>query len=309
MKTSKEGPLVSVIVTTYNRKELLKETIDSILNQTFRNFELIVVDNFSDYDFFSHIESFNDNRIRPFQNRNDGIIAVNRNYGIKKAKGEYIAFCDDDDYWVNYKLEKQLKCFDDNKIIGVGSNQFNLADSGIQQPTKKYQEDKTLDFETLIMFNSVALSSLMIRNLGFLFEEKKSFLAVEDFDFQLQLTDKTSKSILLLAEPLIYYRLDSVNKSSGIMQARNALLVTKKYESFLSQELVNQLYYLQYYFLAKKELKALCRKGSRRNFRKSLKYRTDKNNKDRKIKLGIMLSYLPDFIVKYYHKAIVNINN
>jgi len=47
MSTSKEGPLVSVIVTTYNRKELLKETIDSILNQTFANFELIVVDNFS----------------------------------------------------------------------------------------------------------------------------------------------------------------------------------------------------------------------------------------------------------------------
>jgi len=47
MSTSKERPLVSVIVTTYNRKELLKETIDSILNQTFANFELIVVDNFS----------------------------------------------------------------------------------------------------------------------------------------------------------------------------------------------------------------------------------------------------------------------
>ena len=63
------APLVSVIVTTYNRKEMLKETILSILNQTYSNFELIVVDNFSDYDFFNFIKSFEDSRLKPFQNK------------------------------------------------------------------------------------------------------------------------------------------------------------------------------------------------------------------------------------------------
>ncbi len=101
-------PLVSVIVTTYNRKDLLTKTIDSILNQTYKNYELIVVDNYSNYDFLSHIKSFNDERIRPFQSANDGIIAVNRNYGIKKAKGKYIAFCDDDDSWKSDKLSVSL---------------------------------------------------------------------------------------------------------------------------------------------------------------------------------------------------------
>ena len=67
-------PLVSIIVTTYNRRDLLTNTIDSILNQTYKNFELIVVDNFSDYDFLSHIKSYIDERIRSFQNSNDGII-------------------------------------------------------------------------------------------------------------------------------------------------------------------------------------------------------------------------------------------
>ena len=87
-----KNPLVSVIVTTYNRKELLKETIDSILNQTFKNFELIVVDNFSDYDFSAHLESFNDDRIKTFQNQNNGVIAINRNFGIKQTKGKYIIY-------------------------------------------------------------------------------------------------------------------------------------------------------------------------------------------------------------------------
>ena len=101
--------LVSVIVTTYNRKDLLTKTIDSILNQTYKNYELIVVDNYSNYDFLSHIKSFNDERIRSFQSANDGIISVNRNYGIKKAKGKYIAFCDDDDSWKPKKLQVSME--------------------------------------------------------------------------------------------------------------------------------------------------------------------------------------------------------
>lgn len=85
-------PKVSVIVTTYNRKEYLAETIQSILNQTFQDFELIVVDNYSNYDFFGLMKSFNSEKITAFQNQNNGIIAVNRNFGIKLAKGEFIAF-------------------------------------------------------------------------------------------------------------------------------------------------------------------------------------------------------------------------
>ena len=80
----KKKPLVSVVVTTYNRKEMLKITIKSILNQTYDNIELLIIDNYSNYDFFNFISSFNDSRIKAFQNKNNGIIAVNRNYGINK---------------------------------------------------------------------------------------------------------------------------------------------------------------------------------------------------------------------------------
>ena len=68
MKTNIKFPLVSVIVTTFNRKELLKETIDSILKQTFTDFELIVVDNYSEYNFVDYIKSFSDNKLIAFQN-------------------------------------------------------------------------------------------------------------------------------------------------------------------------------------------------------------------------------------------------
>ena len=100
---------VSVIVTTFNRKLFLTEALNSILNQTFKDFELIIVDNYSDYDFIAHINSFKDKRIRAYQNENNGVIAVNRNFGLKKAKGEYLAFCDDDDIWFKEKLKRQMK--------------------------------------------------------------------------------------------------------------------------------------------------------------------------------------------------------
>lgn len=87
-----DTPLVSVILITYNRECFLKETIDSILAQTYRNFELIIIDNFSDYDFNALVNSYHSNKIRAFQNQNNGIIAINRNFGIERARGNYLAF-------------------------------------------------------------------------------------------------------------------------------------------------------------------------------------------------------------------------
>ena len=99
---------VSVIIPTFNREHLLKETMEYILNQTFKDFELIIVDNYSSDNTENAVKSYNDKRIRYFKNQNNGVIAVNRNFGIKKARGEFITFCDDDDLWLPQKLEKQL---------------------------------------------------------------------------------------------------------------------------------------------------------------------------------------------------------
>ena len=117
---------VSVVVTTYNRAHIVTEAIESILNQTFGDFELIIVDNYSNDNTEEVIKSYKDERIKYFKNRNNGIIAVNRNYGISKAQGEYIAFCDDDDLWFfcqrgqlgRRRLDVYYRCFGDS---GTGS--------------------------------------------------------------------------------------------------------------------------------------------------------------------------------------------
>ena len=298
-----EKPIVSVIVTTYNRKKLLKETINSILNQTYSNFELIVVDNFSDYDFFSHIESFNDDRIIQFQNKNNGIIAINRNFGIQKAKGEFIAFCDDDDLWVPNKLEEQIKHFDNNDIIGVGSESISFDDVGVRKK-KQIKHDITLDFKKIIIGASVPFSSLIINYMDYLFDETESFIACEDFDFQLKLTLKTGKKIKLLSKPLIFYRINSKNRSSGLNQSLNSLDVIKKYKGYLSNEMERCIYNKTYYKIGKQKLALQLSKESRKYFVRSLKNGSLTDRKMIKSILGIIITLIPIFIQRYIIKIV-----
>ena len=103
--------LVSVIIPTYNSASYIKKTVDSVLAQTYENFEVVLVDDCSKDSTREVLENIakSDSRVHPFfQEKNNGA-AVSRNIGIENAKGRYIAFLDSDDLWEPDKLEKQLK--------------------------------------------------------------------------------------------------------------------------------------------------------------------------------------------------------
>lgn len=108
---TEKKPLVSVVIPTYNRANLIGRAIQSVLGQTYQNFELIVVDDASTDDTKQIVKGFQDDRIEYIgHNKNKGGAAA-RNTGIQKANGKYIAFLDSDDEWLSTKLEKQLNCF------------------------------------------------------------------------------------------------------------------------------------------------------------------------------------------------------
>ena len=204
---------ISVVVTTYNRPKLLKKTIDSILNQTYSNFELIVVDNNSNYDFYELIESFNDNRIRAYQNENNGVIAVNRNFGIKKSKGKYIAFCDDDDTWNSNKLENQLIYLKDDKYDLIYSNTNLIFENGSVKLTN-YTPTKSLG--KLLEKNDITLSSVIVRKSdNLLFNEKRSFVTVEDYELWIRLI-RNGLRFKFIKNPLVNWRVlnDSMSQKS-----------------------------------------------------------------------------------------------
>ncbi len=115
-------PLVSVIVATYNRKELLEKTLESILNQTYSNLEIIVVDDAST-DGTMELRLFhNQSKIRYIRKENNSGPSAARNVGIRNAKGDLIAFIDDDDLWEKDKIKRQVETIDKKKVEWVYSD-------------------------------------------------------------------------------------------------------------------------------------------------------------------------------------------
>lgn len=115
-------PLLSIIIPTYNSEQFLSQTIQSILNQTYKNFELIIINDGSTDSSKSIIESFNDTRIKYYENKKNKGIVFTRNYGLQLAKGEYIGMVDSDDIVYPEKFEEQITFLEKNKDFGmVGS--------------------------------------------------------------------------------------------------------------------------------------------------------------------------------------------
>src|SRR3989344_7750625 len=109
--------MVSVIIPTYNRASLLSRAIESVMNQTFKDFELIIVDDGSIDNTRDMVERFRrmDARVKYLRQENSGTPASPLNIGIKNSQGEYLAFLDDDDEWLPQKLEKQIGLFQNSQ--------------------------------------------------------------------------------------------------------------------------------------------------------------------------------------------------
>ena len=104
----KKNDLVSIIVNCFNGEKFLKNSINSILNQTYKNFEIIFFDNFSSDNSAKIIKSYKDRRIKYYRSKKNLNLYNARNLAIKKAKGKYVSFLDTDDWWNKNKLLEQI---------------------------------------------------------------------------------------------------------------------------------------------------------------------------------------------------------
>jgi len=111
-------PKVSAVIVTYNRPNFVGDAIQSVLNQSFKDFELIIVDNGVEIPAKEIVESFSDSRIRYIQNNKNTGCAGGKNVGMRNMSGEFVAFLDDDDVWFPDKLELQIKAFEKNPEAG-----------------------------------------------------------------------------------------------------------------------------------------------------------------------------------------------
>lgn len=123
--------LVSIIMPSYNTSKYIAETINSVIKQSYYNWELIIVDDCSTDDTDKAVESFlSDKRIRYIKNKRNMGAAVSRNRALREAKGKWIAFLDSDDLWVSYKLEKQIEFMESNNYHFSYTNYAEIDENG-----------------------------------------------------------------------------------------------------------------------------------------------------------------------------------
>lgn len=116
---NEDTSLVSVIIPVYNKEEELKRALNSVLKQTYQNFEIIVVDDYSTEDIQKTVAGFKDERIKYYKLKKKGNANIARNMGIQKASGEYTAMLDSDDEWLSVHLERRVQKFRDWDCDGI----------------------------------------------------------------------------------------------------------------------------------------------------------------------------------------------
>lgn len=132
--------MISVLICVYNGESYIKETINSLLLQTYKDFEILVIVNCTNDSTIKILEDFNDNRIKIFQT-NICQLSYNLNYGLMKSNSKYVVRIDADDIAEPTRIEKQFKFIEDNNFDVVGSNVELIDEYGKFIGEKKYPED------------------------------------------------------------------------------------------------------------------------------------------------------------------------
>jgi glycosyltransferase involved in cell wall biosynthesis len=250
----KDNSLVSVIIPTYNRANTIRKAIESALFQTYRNCEIIVIDDGSTDETENIVFSINDNRLLYHKIVNSGA-NVARNTGLKKAKGEYIAFLDSDDEWLPDKISKQMELIMLHDVDVVYSGFVCINEKG-ESLRNVYPVEYQNFFVELIVSNYIGtLSTLIVK--------KSCLLEVGGFDESLPSCQDWDLYIRLA----MHYRFKAVN----------ALLVNY-YESEMTVKISSS-----------KKAVVLGHKMIKEKFRTEILGLSEKKNAERKDYVGRML--------------------
>ncbi len=233
-------PTISIILPTYNREHLLGRSIQSVLNQTYRDFELIIVDDGSTDNTEKLVRSFKKETINYIKHRENRGPATARNTGIKSASGEYIAFQDSDDEWLPEKLEKQMMVFKasppDVGVVYTGFFQFINTRKRYIPPTKVVQKDGYI-FANLMKDCFVSTQTTLVKRDCFIvtgmFDER--FTPSEDWELFLRMSRQYQ--FRCVNEPLVivYHQPDSITANLSA-EIRSYKLVLDQYFEDISHD-------------------------------------------------------------------------
>ena len=228
---------VSVIIPVHNSSKYLNECLDSVVNQTYKNLEIIIVNDNSTDSSLDIIKSYKDSRIKVVNLKESSGVAIARNTGIKKATGRFITFIDSDDYWVLDKIEKELKFITDNDYTFVYSYYTYLKNGKMhiaKVPCK-------LDYVSTLKNTAIFTSTVMLD----MNKLKKEDIYMPDIKRGQDMATwwkilKKGITAYGINEPLSIYRVGNKSLSSNKLKAMNRTWNLYKMENI---KLYKRLYY------------------------------------------------------------------
>lgn len=235
LKTS----LVSVVIPTYNHAHFLDRALQSVLDQTYTNWEAIVIDNHSTDDTEDVVQSFSDPRISLLKINNNGIIAASRNAGIHAARGEWIAFLDSDDWWDSDKLyeclikkDDTINCYyHDVRLVREKPSFLRFGFNKSRQLKKPVLTDLLVG-GNIMTNSSVIVRKSLLEQIGGIYENEQ-MIGCEDYNTWLRLAQITD-AFYYVPKTLGYY----LFHGSGI--SRKDMSIPMKYATASFTPLLNR---------------------------------------------------------------------
>lgn len=290
------NPLVSIIINCYNSEKFLKYTIESVLLQKYKNFEIIFWDNKSTDNSYTIAKSFEDNRIKLFKSSEHQKLYAARNCALNEAKGDFIAFVDSDDIWLKDKLFIQMEDFK-NEEIGFSFTNIIIKNENSLNFIKntKYLSGgyifKKLLKKYYVPFSSLILRKSILKKFNLKFDDNFDYLG--DIDLILRMSYYCKASTI--QKPLIIYRIHNsnlslINKDQQTDEYSYLLKKLRNIDIFRSNQNFKFFQYKVFYIkILNEKLKG--------NFKQSLKYLFQYKTGISKLKL-ILIIFTPIFILK-----------
>ena len=193
MKKKNTQPLVSVIMNSYNGEKYLSYSLKSLINQTYKNWELIFFDNNSTDDSHKIIKKFKNKKIKYFFSNKHFNLYHARNLAVKKAKGKYIAFLDTDDLWQKLKLEKQVNFLESNKMYELVYSNYYVINMKKKKISKKFNKILPHGSISRKLINNYIIGVITVLIKRKVFENYKfdnKYQIIGDFDLFFRLSQK-----------------------------------------------------------------------------------------------------------------------
>lgn len=197
---------ISVVIPTYNRANDLMAAIQSVLNQTYPITEILVCDDGSTDNSKELVSNLNNPKVKWLECGENGGPAIPRNTGVKQSIGNWIAFLDNDDEWLNTKIEKQVDLLQHHDAKACCCNASRIKFGEDKGPYLDYKKTEITTLDLMLQNSIICSSALLNKELILetaLFPEDKKFIAIEDYCLWLRLSKKTK--FLFINENLVKY--------------------------------------------------------------------------------------------------------